>query len=608
VKTAQTCSEDCGRHLLVAGSPALARATPGARWKAYAAGLQAARPHRLLAPAQQSFHSAMVEPIFYNRSVRTNGGGYFTPSTLPELSRLGLQRLRDVRQYLQGLGPTAPHRAVRILLGGLPDSWRQHVERPDNPPPDWTCSSDQAWVCREGQVACYARVQPDGSFRLDPSIMPPGQVQWAPCCVFGAESIVASVQNGQPSLRRPSVCYLVGPWDELDCDPSVWGLGKQLIADYVVKNASLRILHARMMQSGIESGGHRHFMGTPVFPQLWRGLSSPAAAGAPSSSGQGPLPADVRLVSRLSQGGATAQRRSRGEYEQVDYRPPSLLPASPRPAPGQRDATRRLPPPADQSDSLSPLIGEAQPWWQGVWSRLVGARLPRDVYVFAWRLLHGALFCGGYFLLTAGLTSNSVDGHCAAEGCSGVVESWGHMLHSCPVVQPAVQWFEQFWEAVSGEQVAMTPMVLVAGFPGAYAPAQELADLWLRTRLLFLHSVWVLRCKRAVQGVSFTASQIGALFVGRLRRCIKSDFVRASTDLPEASGVCRLWFGGEPGGRFDYAEFEARWCHGGKLASVGSAGSGARRVLSLHVCASAPVPIPPSGSSQSSSPLSALSV
>jgi hypothetical protein len=217
--------------------------------------------------------------------------------------------------------------------------------------------------------------------------------------------------------------------------------------------------------------------------------------------------------------------------------------------------------------------GLPQPGVMAVWARLRKlAHLPLEARCVAWRVLHGALYCGAFRLRVSSACSLP-QACCGLPGCEGVLQGLSHMFLHCPGVALAVDWFCLVWEAVEGAKPPPLASVFLADDLTAWRPPVLLAALWGSLRVMFLFSVS--RCTRAVSGMQSPdvfARAIVAHFVRNVRMLISQDWGRVVSRL---AGV-----GVQP---LSCAAFEQRWCHRSVLAAVSAelpeAGLGEMRVL-----------------------------
>jgi hypothetical protein len=91
----------------------------------------------------------------------------------------------------------------------------------------------------------------------------------------GTHGLTTQAHPTQSWQALPSALYLMGPWDEVQVDPRVWGFGKVGLLAYAVKAATQRLVQAqcRDVKGWVPGYGVR--------PRLWRaedGSLSPATA------------------------------------------------------------------------------------------------------------------------------------------------------------------------------------------------------------------------------------------------------------------------------------------------------------------------------------------
>ena len=210
-----------------------------------------------------------------------------------------------------------------------------------------------------------------------------------------------------PSDPEAVIKYLVGVWDRIQIDPSVWSLGSATLLTYEVKLATSRIIqwHCRKAPGWVPWAGLR--------PKLW---------GEGWGSGPALVSAVTNIASRqkrrfeeaLAAAGGSGVGRPAGPVADLAplYHASWFDPSPPRQHVRQRVESRtaavtkqRLVQQAAQAAILFPLndtgdpVGaplsdedEASRSWCKAWRRAAHKRLPRSTRVFAWRLLHAALF------------------------------------------------------------------------------------------------------------------------------------------------------------------------------------------------------------------------
>jgi len=288
-------------------------------------------------------------------------------------------------------------------------------------------------------------------------------------------------------------------------------------------------------------------------------------------------------------------------YSQPWMRPsPARTPAAERAHLRGAAAGRRRPAPqCDTADALSQQ-GVGRPTWRAAWQELRGHR-HRPHYVFQWRLLHGGLPCGAARLSH---WAPGADGLAVAVCCSNAacrlppsagepataawcLETVQHALLDCPAVRPALQWLAAQWARVEGGGgPPLTAAVWLVGDPGAWQPQRAHAGLWRSLRTAMLSAVWELRTRRLATGKQFAAADVGRDFTAAVRRLVRADWLRATTDITDMPGVQPSWFpAAARRGRPSVVDFEATWCAGGVVAHVTHAAGGQRPRVEFRLAA-----------------------
>ena len=149
----------------------------------------------------------------------------------------------------------------------------------------------------------------------------------------------------------------------------------------------------------------------------------------------------------------------------------------------------------------------ASPSWCKAWRRAAHKRLPRSTRVFAWRLLHAALPCGGatVVLFPPGDPALS-NARCSNLGCTTLplrpLETLHHLFFECAPCHRALEWLCHLWGLIDPEHPAppMLPHVLLADDQATWAPPQQLSSLWNLLRLTMLKRIWIGRCAAVAAG------------------------------------------------------------------------------------------------------------
>jgi hypothetical protein len=240
------------------------------RHAGYVQAFQQVGLQRHVARGDMSQQQVLLEPLVGNHSVgaATDGTMFSSPSHLPGGFTAGHVRpsqLRDVRHQLCFVPATDG------LV--LPSAWQQCLTSPA--PRGWECDQQQQWARQEaaGQLQYYA-VGADGMLR-QMTLPPPtaAAVVWVQCCVVDVQqpqhpaALALEQQRRQQRYQRmvqqaqssgmqpppplpspPPVYFLVGEWDAIRVDPSVWGFGQlEGVLQYTVKTATLRLLQTQMV-------------------------------------------------------------------------------------------------------------------------------------------------------------------------------------------------------------------------------------------------------------------------------------------------------------------------------------------------------------------------
>ena len=302
------------------------------------------------------------------------------------------------------------------------------------------------------------------------------------------------------------------------------------------------------------------------------------------------------------------------------YTAPWMQPSPPRMHPLQRAQAshtaaaaagigQRIRQPFDDCMDQAAISRQRQPWKQ-VYKALWQSGLDREATHFAWRLMHQGLNIGSYRLpgmLRAGNAAGMAGCMCPASSCAGLgaqvmplgtvgflvgthitssgpLETHLHAFWECPMVQPAVRWLWDLWQQISGQPPPLNPAVLIVGDPSLWSPPPALCLLWLRLRVTFLHTLWRLRHRRRLTNQPITSPAVVAVTAATLERAIRADFLCATQDLPQKSGLGRRWFRSRKK-QPTLGEFVRQWCARGVLATV----SGTSPSLTVHI----PTRIPP---------------
>lgn len=621
----------------------------------HVAAFAATRPHRVVRPSEQGFWSAMAEPLVYNRQIKQPGGqGTLDVSTLASAQGRAWRWLRDVRAAWLSPQPSADVAAdLALVLEALPEPWRAQVQCVAPPPPQWVCAvaGGGCWLLREagegGQPTHW--VGPTG-WGAPWATAPPGLagvlrvpgLRWHPAAVvmlpvpdkrLTVEQLREKQQargqrpelgpDGEPlePYEPPTEPWLLGPWAELELDPTVWGYGHRArggregardLVGFTVREARLRLL--RMARARDDPG---YSMAQGMWPALW-GLRPPQPGGARGARGGAAAAAapaaqpvydstGVAVVEAKWQASFDAALAAGGEGREGDggdqlqpgerdaAQPPAwLIPArqrqrQQRPSPAVRAAVREqrqqaqrelreaapdpvrpgLDLPDDTLDLCAP--GSACPA-RAPWAQIAHTANSRTHRITAWRILHGSLMVGAcrhHVRLCAQRPVPLEEACCPRPCCSAgspaeppPLDTLTHAFLECPAVQPALAWLLDVWERISGERPPAAPLVILAAAPWAWQP-ETLPSLWHRFRVAYLGCVWQQRAvlpTREGEVQASLARRVALAVQATLQLAVQRDWLRAGTDIRFlAPGVlpAHLFRGPDPA--LTEEQFGVRW-------------------------------------------------
>ena len=522
---------------------------------------------RVLLPEHQPLESILLELTFNN----TAPGGRSTPiSSMSSPMARSWLRLRAVHAAWLRHDQLNFQESddLYTIIFNLPQPWFDAIITGDDdppPPPIWSSISHpddaiQLFLGPDPNFGTPAsrslwelwpsgRLHPyDGAFVApDPAVSPPrpALVQHRPWSKHNwlrrEHDFTLEQEELPPDARRELVePWLVGIYDQMDLDPTVWGI--TFGPTESVSLLDIKVRHARRCFSHQNSLVRATHQATPlpgytehgaIWPAIWPLDTSPTA----------PLPATapdshlhlLGLAGLEERWRRTAIRRAdltrdRGDDSDVDddptvpNTPPSWLDLGPRPprlSRAQRLALRgQLPAPALRQD------------FPKVWRPLRDPTIHPPFAVTCWRILHGTLGCNA-FLSHVRQRRGRWDpamASCSAPACGASLtpESITHAFFDCPEVQPVIAWFFDTWRDLSGINVPRLPSIFIADDPflwpdrPTHAP---LLRLWHFFRITALGVIWRNRCSR-----------VGFSHRGSFARRTALDIVHATT-----SAISRDW-------------------------------------------------------------------
>ena len=272
------------------------------RLRAMASAISKLGVHRIILPADQSFHSVMAEPVLANRQISRGHllPRLLRPSDFSSQEAKAWSHLRDVRRSFQmhASDPILP-RDLQFLLPLLPPPWRALVtmQGPD-PIGDWVTAGHRQVLYRGaggptlftiGRQGKMVKVGTQGGGGGDGGAAG-GQGSQR------VEAIGGGVGGGEPALvyhrmgASPSPPHapmwesdvggltFVGPWSTLELDPTVWGIGpSQPLLNLRVRHARQRLAQHLVMEE-VPS----YIPGKGLFPPTWE--QSPVTASWPGAT------------------------------------------------------------------------------------------------------------------------------------------------------------------------------------------------------------------------------------------------------------------------------------------------------------------------------------
>jgi hypothetical protein len=403
-------------------------------------------------------------------------------------------------------------------------------------------------------------------------------------------------QQQPPQQPTSQVLYLVGPWDNIRVDPSVWGMGVgKGVLQFTVKHATQRLLQHQCSK--------KHPVGwvpgVGMRPRLWRDRQGAVA----TSGGLAELEAAQKrsFDAMLTTDAAAASSSSSQQRRDNRFSDAALLQAyhaswmDPSPAralPRQRAADaaavltlqrqqqqqqqQRIRSPAvdDMVDPLTLQVGRTHTSgcdWVAAYRRAGDKQLPRSLREFGWRMLHAGVKVGARRLtaITASALQQQQQQHysCVARACQQQpqLETLSHAFVLCPEAATLWQWFVGMWQRVqpgTAPPVTDSRLMLLDDI-SVWSPPADKLQLWTYLRLLLLESVWTTRCSCRLSNSSFTAKAAACRFKAELQQQMLSDWARMGADVRVGSGVPMAWLrGGNP--ELSWPAFWAKWgalCH-----------------------------------------------
>lgn len=426
---------------------------------------------------------------------------------------------------------------------------------------------------------------------------------WRPACV---------VPLPVPGPLPQGPLRLVGAWEDIQVDPSAWRVDLIVpLLSYTVKHGTSRILQ---WQCRAAPG---MVLGCGIRPKLWGEgeVMDPAQRTAVRSIAE-------RQQQRYEQraaapgGSGVGRRRPREEDLLPCYHASWFDPSPPRvhvrqrvqqqlfslthqrQQQQQRHGQIQGPVVDDTEDPLEPPPIDGDPPWQAAWRRAWHRRLPRTSRLFAWRLLHGGLRCGGATVAffppgTPDLQLALCQAPCCRFTTPRPLDTLQHLFFRCPVGRSALRWLGALWEHLhpASAPVGLRLRILLADDLSTWQPPLRLVGLWTLLRVTMLKRIWMARSAVAAgeaPPTAFTVAAVLGAFVAEIRGLILQDWARVQGDVRQFSGVCPAWFRGRQP-QLPLQRFKGLWCARGVLAAVQNEDPGPPRLVLRLTPASATV-------------------
>jgi hypothetical protein len=401
------------QHQSSARAAAAQRGRLNPRHATHVAAFQQLELHRRTPHSTMSLQQIQLEPVVGNHSIAdaVTGGLFPTAASLPSSVQPSTASTT--------LGQVTARLCYQPAVDGLvlPVEWQQILQQPGQSLAQWKADAQGRWVWQRGEDGgVWWEVQPDGSLAcLDTTpTQPPGTVL-SPCCVVLApiggprRQRQQQQQSGGHQEDIPKAFYLVGLWGDVQIDPSVWGFGTGAgLLQYAVRDATRRLvqLRCRYQPGWVPGLGMR--------PRIWRNSDGDLAPATGLSQLES---SHKRKFAEMLQGGFSARRITTAD-QLAAYDAPwmhasparqhvrqrvadrvATAAGSPRTALRQQQDLQTVDTPA-VDDTADPLSRDLQPAseadgpWSTAYRRAADKRLPRQLRVFGWQLLHAAVMVG----------------------------------------------------------------------------------------------------------------------------------------------------------------------------------------------------------------------
>ena len=535
---------------------------------------------RIIAPPMQCPQSILLETTFNNTPPFPSMP--ITSNQVLSSQALSWHRLKDIRSAHQQRAhlPPAAVQDLDFILSSLPDPWRDAVLLPELPPPKWKLfpAVAPAGPLAEGPDPLTGEdrlweVWPSG--RLHPLTLPALPPQGHPQAALitlrkkpreawlRADFEEQLIQQGLPPHQRQELLepWLVGLWEDLQLDPTTWGLHlhddtEVNLLELSVRQARQALLHQHIMQ---QSPSSHHFVPgyteeRAAWPRLWSILPPSTLDTHPSTN------PDLRGLRGLESRWIASATERALVVTPIPVPSPEDLPQNAwvdlqrvrpsRPGPAERTAQRQ-----DEPQVSLPLrAGFSQ-----VWVRLADKTLHRPYTITCRSLLHGTLGCNAFLAHVRGRFQrvNQDDPPsivCSSPDCLQLhtTDTMSHAFLECPDSAPVIDWLLSTWETLTGGQrLPRCPFFLLGDditlWPGTPPPPSTLR-LWSFLRITTLGAIWQVRSSRAdrLDHSEPLHHKAICLALGHLHQAIARDWMRTQTDLRhlDNGAFCQDWWRG----------------------------------------------------------------
>ena len=436
-------------------------------------------------------------------------------------------RLRDIHRAIHNDDclSHAELQDLATILSHLPPHWQRTLQ--DDPPQyPWHVYNIGATVLLEGpdlHSPSLTLYEPTQTGRLVRTTMTLPPIQGRPAYVYKMPKPSHSwdMEDRRHHTSDPTFCpssfIFIGAWEDLEVDPSVWGLGTSSLLSLQVSTARRHL-----------SLKYPHMPRPP--PELLQhgALWPPAWSLTPQD---GLLHTEARWADSINPAPQTQQTT-----------PLWMQPSQPR-----ISVYDRL---QDRASSTPTTIPSTRTDYKLVWRRLLDPTLHRPHRITCWKLLHLSLGCNAFL----SHVRRGGQATCSAPDCNaaGRLETLSHALLDCPEVLPVWDWACEVWRRLAGDDLAVprTAAFILADDPAGWAGEHQLGiyKQWTRFRVAILGSIWQTRCSRGNSSwdQSF-ARRAAELATNTLRGAIRRDWQRTISDPREqdlGSHFCNDWWRG----------------------------------------------------------------